>query len=67
MKSFIQFHEQNLPDSPHLILGKLGVSPEALPAGHDRERVSQVQKAEKNRINPYRGKLKPNKRGHPQV
>lgn len=67
MKSFKQFNEQNLPDTPHLILGKLGTSPEAFPPGHHRERVSQVQKAERNKINPYRGKLKPNKRGHPKV
>ena len=67
MKSFIQFHEQNLPDSPHLIFGKLGTNPEAFPPGQDRERVHQVQKAEKNKISPYRGKLKPNKRGHPKT
>lgn len=67
MKSFIQFHEQNLPDSPYLILGKIGISPEAIPPGPDRERVIEVQKAERNKISPYRGKLKPNKRGRPKT
>lgn len=67
MKTFKQFNEYNEPDSPHLILGKLGVNLNTIPAGRDRERIAQVQKAEKNKINPYRGKLKPNKRGHPKV
>lgn len=67
MKSFNQYHQQPLPDSPHLILGKIGVNPNTLPAGEDRERVRQVQRAEKNKISPYRGKLRPNKRGHPEV
>jgi len=67
MKSFRQFSEETVPDSPHLILGKMGINPETVPAGHHRERVAQVQKAERNKIHPYRGKLRPNKRGHPRV
>ena len=32
------------------------------------QRITEwIQKAEKNKISPYRGKLKPNKRGHPKT
>ena len=67
MKSFIQFNETNLPDSPHLILGKIGINPQDLPPGPDRERINQVQKAEKNKIHPYSGKIRPNKLGKPKT
>lgn len=66
MKSFIQFNETNLPDSPHLILGKLGLNPQAVPAGSDRSRIDLVRKAMYNRIHPYSGKIKPNKLGKPK-
>ena len=65
MKSFKQFTEALTPDTPHLILGKMGVPPSAIVTGADSARVREVQKAEKNKISPYTGKLKPNKRGKP--
>ena len=58
--------EQNLPDSPHLILGKLGINPKTIPAGPDRARVSAVREAGVNKISPYR-KLRPNRLGMPKV
>ena len=67
MKSYKQFMEQNLPDSLHLILGKLGINPKNVPAGHHRARIGAVQNAEKNKTSPYTGKLRPNKRGMPKV
>jgi hypothetical protein len=70
MKSFIQHvnknNSSNLPDSPQLVLGKMGVDPNTIPPGPNRERVIQVQKAKFNKISPYSGKVKPNKLGNPK-
>jgi hypothetical protein len=67
MKSYKQFMEEIIPDTPQLILGKLGVNPSTIPPGSNRARVDAVQKAERNKTSPYTGKLRPNKRGMPRV
>jgi hypothetical protein len=67
MKSFKQFSEALSPDSPQLILGKMGVPHTAVITGPDSARVREVQHAEKNKVSPYSGKIKPNKRGNPKT
>lgn len=67
MKSFKQFSEGLTPDGLHLILGKMRVNPSSLPTGHHSARVREVISAEGNKISPYTGKLKPNKRGRPKT
>ena len=67
MKSYKQFMEAIIPDTPQLILGKLGVNPSNIPPDSNRARIFQVQKAATNKTSPYTGKLRPNKRGMPRV
>lgn len=58
--------EENLPDTKELILGKLGINLDTI-TSNSRSKIKLVQAAHKNKINPYRKKIKPNKLGNPET